>query len=229
MTHNHLVPGSSPGGTTLKPSKSLTMRVFVFLTFLSEPFSEPKSILNRFLVFYNGGVILKRRYLIDRMKIKFKDFSFRKGESRDIPELESCRINSIKNCKIYSIKQINIWINSKPNWEELIPKTIVSVTENHISGFVISGDKFLDYLYVEPNYQRHGLGNKLVSLVETTNMKCDCNPYSEKILIKRGWKFLSENIKEKSGERFNNKWYKFEKIEKSPSMVPLGLEPGLRS
>ena len=42
-------------------------------------------------------------------------------------------------------------------------------------------------------------------------MKCDCNPYSEKILIKRGWKFLSENIKEKSGERFNNKWYKIEK------------------
>ena len=47
-------------------------------------------------------------------------------------------------------------------------------------------------------------------------MKCDCNPYSEKILIKRGWKFLSENIKEKSGERFNNKWYEFEKIEKPP-------------
>ena len=150
------------------------------------------------------------------MKIKSKDFSFRKGESRDIPQLESCRINSIKNCKIYSKKQINIWINSKPNWEELIPKTIVSVTENHISGFVISDDKFLDYLYVEPNYQRLGLGDKLVSLVEKTNMKCDCNPYSEKILIKRGWKFLSENIKEKSGERFNNKWYKFEKIEKPP-------------
>ena len=144
------------------------------------------------------------------MKIKSKDFSFRKGESRDIPQLESCRINSIKNCKVYSKKQINIWINSKPNWEELIPKTIVSVTENHISGFVISDDKFLDYLYVEPNYQRLGLGDKLVSLVEKTNMQCDCNPYSEKILIKRGWKFLSENIKEKSGERFNNKWYKIE-------------------
>ena len=158
----------------------------------------------------------ERGYLIYRMKIKSKDFSFRKGESRDIPQLESCRINSIKNCKIYSKKQINIWINSKPNWEELIPKTIVSVTENHISGFVISDDKFLDYLYVEPNYQRLGLGDKLVSLVEKTNMKCDCNPYSEKILIKRGWKFLSENIKEKSGERFNNKWYEFEKIEKPP-------------
>ena len=40
------------------------------------------------------------------MKIKSKDFSFRKGESKifDIPQLESCRINSIKNCKIYSKK-----------------------------------------------------------------------------------------------------------------------------
>ena len=70
----------------------------------------------------------ERGYLIDRMKIKSKDFSFRKGESRDIPQLESCRINSIKNCKIYSKKPINIWINSKPSWEELIPKSIVAFT-----------------------------------------------------------------------------------------------------
>ena len=42
MTHNHLVPGSSPGGTTLKPSKSLTMRVFVFQDFKCEPICEPK-------------------------------------------------------------------------------------------------------------------------------------------------------------------------------------------
>ncbi len=28
---DQLVPGSSPGGTTLKPSKSLTVRVFVFI------------------------------------------------------------------------------------------------------------------------------------------------------------------------------------------------------
>jgi GNAT superfamily N-acetyltransferase len=144
------------------------------------------------------------------MNINSKDFSFRKGESKDISQLETCRINSIKNCKIYSQKQINIWINSKPNWEELIPNTIASIKEDFILGFIVSSDKFLDYLYVESEYQRHGLGDKLVSLVETPNMKCDCNPYSEKILIKRGWKFLSENIKEKSGERFNNKWYLFE-------------------
>ena len=49
MTHNHLVPGSSPGGTTLKPSKSLTMRVFVFKDF-SEPICEPKTI---FLTYVN--------------------------------------------------------------------------------------------------------------------------------------------------------------------------------
>ena len=36
LTHNQLVPGSSPGGTTNKPSKSLTMRVFVFIDLIVE-------------------------------------------------------------------------------------------------------------------------------------------------------------------------------------------------
>ena len=39
MTHNQLVPDSSPGGTTLKPSKSLTMGVFVF--------NIPNGVINR--------------------------------------------------------------------------------------------------------------------------------------------------------------------------------------
>lgn len=144
------------------------------------------------------------------MNIKSQDLSFRKGKNKDILLLESCRVNSIKNCKIYSEKQINIWINSKPDWKEIIPNTIVCLKENHILGFVVSDDKLLDYLYVDPNYQQLGIGDKLVSLAEKPNMKCDCNPYSEKILIKRGWKFLSENFKEKSGEKFENKWYLFE-------------------
>jgi hypothetical protein len=34
----------STGGTTNKPSKSLTMRVFVFLDFKCEPICEPKTL-----------------------------------------------------------------------------------------------------------------------------------------------------------------------------------------
>ena len=35
----------STGGTTLKPSKSSTMRVFVFNEFECEPICEPKTLI----------------------------------------------------------------------------------------------------------------------------------------------------------------------------------------
>ena len=41
LTHNQLVPGSSPGGTTFKPSKSLTMRVLFFTDPLGVPNGVP--------------------------------------------------------------------------------------------------------------------------------------------------------------------------------------------
>ena len=49
MTHNHLVPGSSPGGTTLKPSKSLTMRVFVFNDLIIEPIIDKGFVIPKCL------------------------------------------------------------------------------------------------------------------------------------------------------------------------------------
>ena len=55
MTHNHLVPGSSPGGTTKKPSMSLTMRVLFFFDTGVEPIIEPKM-----------------NFLIDRNQKKFE-------------------------------------------------------------------------------------------------------------------------------------------------------------
>tara|TARA_B100000767_G_C19588041_1_gene460195 strand:- start:113 stop:661 length:549 start_codon:yes stop_codon:yes gene_type:complete len=94
---------------------------------------------------------------------------------------------------------------------ERTPHLMIRITpkiKNVTQPFVYCGR--LKYVEYEEGTSKPGSGDKLVSLVETPNMKCDCNPYSEKILIKRGWKFLSENIKEKSGERFNNKWYLFE-------------------
>ena len=60
-------------------------------------------------------------------------------------------------------------------------------------------------------------------------MKCDCNPYSEKILIKRGWKFLSENIKKNQViiNIFNNKWYEFEKIESLEYFMSRSIEQSI--
>ena len=142
------------------------------------------------------------------MEIQY-NVSFRKGDCHDINSLELCRIRSIENCKIYTNKQLDIWKQSKPNWNELIKNTLICLEEESIVGFIVAKENVLDYLYVNPDYQNKGIGNYLVSLVEKDKMKCDCNSYSEKILKKRGWSFLSENNKENSGEIFRNKWYVF--------------------
>jgi GNAT superfamily N-acetyltransferase len=144
------------------------------------------------------------------MKFTSKQFSFRNGEGKDVLLLEDCRVKSIQNCKIYSKKQIEVWENSKPNWQKLIPNTIVCVKDQLIVGFVVCTTKFLEYLYVHPCYQEQGIGNQLFSLVEKPNLRCDCNLYSERLLLKRGWRFLSKNTKERLGESYHNKWYIFD-------------------
>ncbi len=136
-------------------------------------------------------------------------FSYRKADINDIDSLELVRLKSIENCKVYTKKQLDIWKESKPNWSELIDNTLVCIQEKELVGFVVYTLKLLDYLYVHPNYQYQGIGNQLVAMVEADNMKCDCNLYSEKILKNRGWKYLSENRKERLGEVFKNKWYVF--------------------
>lgn len=148
---------------------------------------------------------------MENLSVLSYSFTFRKATTNDISSLESCRVKSIESCKIYSAKQLDIWKKSKPNWKAIIPNTIVCLNKKLVVGFVVSDQNFLDYLYVHPNYQKQGIANQLVSLVEKTNMKCDCNPYSEKILKSRGWIFLSDNLKEKSGVKFHNKWYIFDK------------------
>ena len=78
-----------------------------------------------------------------------------------------------------------------------------------MTGLISIKNDELHSLYVDPSFQNQGIGNKFVSLVETKRMCCDTNSNSEKVLIKRGWKFNSDNIKIVSGETFYNKWYEF--------------------
>ena len=57
------------GGTTLKPSKSLIWRVFVFLTFLSEPFSEPQLLVE----FFEGRDFVVESNLGDYIRKELSD------------------------------------------------------------------------------------------------------------------------------------------------------------
>ena len=137
--------------------------------------------------------------------------SFRKGQTTDIKLLESIRVRSIEHCINYSSQELNIWKKSTPDWKDIIGKTIICEYDKKISGFVSTKDNELHLLYVDPSCQNKGIGNELVSLVESKGMRCDTNSNSERILIKRGWEFDSDNIKTISGETFNNKWYIFKK------------------
>ena len=137
--------------------------------------------------------------------------SFRIGKTTDIKSLESIRVRSIEHCDNYSPQELNIWKNSIPKWKDIIDKTIICDYDKKISGFVSIKDNELHLLYVDPSFQNKGIGNELVSLVEYKGMRCDTNSISERILVKRGWRFDSDNIKRISGEKFNNKWYIFKK------------------
>ena len=143
------------------------------------------------------------------MKLNLDLLDFKKGEKEDINSLESIRLKSIENCTQYTVEQLNVWRNSQFDWINLIKKTTVCYYDKEMVGFVSIKDNELHSLYVDPSFQNQGIGNKLVSLVETKGMCCDTNSNSEKVLIKRGWKFSSDNIKIVSGETFYNKWYEF--------------------
>ena len=143
------------------------------------------------------------------MKLNPVFLDFKKGTKKDIKSLESIRLKSIENCNQYTVEQLNVWRNSQFDWNNLIKKTTICYYNKKMVGFVSIRDNELHSLYVDPSFQNQGIGNKLVSLVETKGMCCDTNSNSEKVLIKRGWEFSSKNIKTVSGQTFYNNWYRF--------------------
>ncbi len=141
------------------------------------------------------------------------DFSYRKATSSDIPLLESIRIRSIQSCAIYSEDQRGVWAQSIPDWPAIIDNTLICTKNDQLLGFAVANERELDLLYVAPNFHGLGIAYSLVSRVERPGMKCDCNPYSEKVLKRRGWKFESDNVKTKDGQTFHNRWYVFHSNE----------------
>ena len=142
-------------------------------------------------------------------KLNTETYKFNIGKKDDIELLESLRIRSIENCKYYTKEQLDIWKSSTPDWTNIIDNTIVCKYKKELSGLVSIRDNELYLLYVDPLFQKHCIGDKLVSIVETQGMVCDTNSNSERLLKKRGWVFSSDNIKKINGQVFNNKWYTF--------------------
>ncbi|AIT09230.1 hypothetical protein LO80_04065 [Candidatus Francisella endociliophora] len=105
----------------------------------------------------------------------------------DIEQLENIRIQSISSLtKHYSTQQLNIWKSLKPDWSKLYELTqIYCLNDSKVAGFITATKTELKLLYIDPKYQKMGIGTFLVSNVENVGMICDANILTEKILIKR--------------------------------------------
>lgn len=99
----------------------------------------------------------------------------------DIPEITSLFRNTIIhiNKKHYSEKQISAWASGADDiekWEERITKLyfIVAKIENTIVGFAyLKNGNYLDGLFVHKDYQRQGIGSKLLRIIESQVMMND--------------------------------------------------------
>lgn len=131
----------------------------------------------------------------------------RKATRQDIVQLEACRRNAISACPGYNAEQLKIWLTAVPNWRRLIDDTLLIEVQDHIAGLCVATHSELGYLYVHPDHQRRGIGQYLVERVEQPGMRCDCNPFSGKVLEKRGWTAVAPYRKELDGVVFQNTWY----------------------
>lgn len=131
----------------------------------------------------------------------------RRATPQDIEHLEACRRAAISACPGYGAEQLQLWLAAEPSWPNLIEDTLLVEVGSRIAGFCVAIPSELRYLYVHPAHQRQGIGRFLVRQVEREGMRCDCNPFSARVLEKRGWIAVAPNRKEHDGVVFENTWY----------------------
>ncbi|WP_179317531.1 GNAT family N-acetyltransferase [Winogradskyella undariae] len=99
----------------------------------------------------------------------------------DIPEITSIFRNTIThvNSKHYSEKQITVWASGADNideWEKRINKLyfIIAEIDNAVVGFAyLKNGNYLEGLFVHKDYQRQGVGSKLLRIMESQVMMND--------------------------------------------------------
>lgn len=99
----------------------------------------------------------------------------------DIPEITSIFRNTIThiNAKHYSEKQIKVWASAADDieeWEKRIQKLyfIVAEIDNQIVGFAyLKNGNYFDGLFVHKDFQRRGIGSKLLRIIESQVMMND--------------------------------------------------------
>lgn len=102
------------------------------------------------------------------------DIAIRIANSSDIIEITSLFYNTIQsvNRKDYDQDQIDDWSSwhkDVDKWDDRISEQyfVVAVYNNRIVGFSsLEPDGYLDFMFIHKDYQRQGIGRKLLRVIE---------------------------------------------------------------
>ncbi|WP_179320866.1 GNAT family N-acetyltransferase [Winogradskyella helgolandensis] len=127
----------------------------------------------------------------------------------DIPEITSLFRDTIThiNKKHYSENQIIAWASGADDteeWEKRIKKLyfIVAEIETNVVGFAyLKNGNYLDGLFVHKDYQRQGIGSKLLRIIESQVMMND-------------FEVLKSDVSKTALPFFDNKYFEVLKKQK---------------
>ncbi|WP_417238352.1 GNAT family N-acetyltransferase [Bizionia sp.] len=130
----------------------------------------------------------------------------REAVINDLPEITSLFRNTILhiNSKHYTENQIAVWASGADNekkWTARITKNyfIVAETNNTIVGFAyLTQGNYLDGLFVHKDYQRQGIGAKLLRVIESQ-------------VIMAGFKEIKSDVSKTALPFFDDYYYEVEK------------------
>jgi putative acetyltransferase len=150
--------------------------------------------------------------------------NFRKATLADLKEMQELFVATIKSVcqKEYNEQQIEVWtsgVNNTERWIEVIEKQFVllALIENKIVGYgTLKDANYIDFFYIHKDFQRQGIADKLLTLLEleakkrssktiTSDISITAKPFFEK----KGFVVKAKQKNIKSGVELIN--YKMEK------------------
>ncbi|KLT71640.1 GNAT family N-acetyltransferase [Flavobacterium sp. ABG] len=150
--------------------------------------------------------------------------NFRKATLADLKEMQELFVATIKSVcqKEYNEQQIEVWtsgVNNTERWIEVIEKQFVllALIENKIVGYgTLKDTNYIDFFYIHKDFQRQGIANNLLTLLEleakkrssktiTSDISITAKPFFEK----KGFIVKAKQKNIRSGVELIN--YKMEK------------------
>lgn len=118
-------------------------------------------------------------------------FKLRQATANDLPEMKKLFVDTINSvCKDdYAIEQIEVWSSGAENeerWKKMIREqyVLLALDEHIITGFCsLSGNSYIDFMYVHKNYQGNGVASLLYNEIEKKAKSLGTNELTSEVSI----------------------------------------------